>query len=799
MSAAIATEPLVQFDVDAMLMYGWVADSKRHVTHVSNSLRRWIRSHRTQAPEANDLLDRIDAEAKIGVGDFLQSLLDPRTEAGTAALVTDYMTRLEQDIVAGDRHDVPSRTEELGPYKVLRQYHAPRGNAQPLAGARFVRDSATLLASRWNAERVDIVVVAIVEQHDGEWKVSGFQGQLQEAWLRVERRIIDGNRAAGIALMARNMSHNIGSHALYWVASEADDDERRFLRYLQARMELLAGFATKIPLSPVTAKLRDIVERFNKTTRLLDNICRSEHVTSVNVNLNGYLDDVIFFGGEVGMHAFYSILENCIRDSAKHPQRQREKSQSLTMNVVATPVGGLVQIDVYDESHNYAQDGPAIQKMTEQIRLATESGALNPMHWGVKERFVCAAILRGMRPEEFPLQQSADPDTPQLGIYGGREERRFLELAEVDGNCSWRFYLPRQRADVLMVTDRQLSAVPPGVTLQSSATFAMTSNSTAGIVAPFVVLDQLSPAVDVENLRGALPHRTYVRGTLGLPQTFRTIDDPLESISSTLLLNRSVEALTTGAVRLIIGPKPGEASGTFQFSNNDSAAPLLIIDNESVDETIKRLHHANPAERFIVFKRHPSLLQDYLVSNREKQSFGVEHFEAYFDNPYLEAAVYDLRADRERAALRLMEAALTQILIIDERLDLDLDSSQMRGLLRLRGITVRGREFVGHSTLTDPTTLDDVCRWSRGFHAIVLHRGVAEKLYSDKRFGVTAEQVIAQLEADGALLAIHSGRMGAAELPRRTKVLPLANVASWIHYNYSKLQIVDELFSLRGV
>src|SRR5213075_2466726 len=150
------------------------------------------------------------------------------------------------------------------PYKVLLQYHAPSGGSHPLAGARFVRDSATLLASRWNAERVDIVVVAITERDGDWWKVSGFQGQLQEAWLRVRNRIVDGNRAAGIALMARNMSHNIGSHALYWVAAAADDKNRRFLRYLQARMELLAGFATRVPLSPVTATLEEVILRFNQ-------------------------------------------------------------------------------------------------------------------------------------------------------------------------------------------------------------------------------------------------------------------------------------------------------------------------------------------------------------------------------------------------------------------------------------------------------------------------------------------------------------------------------------------------------
>jgi hypothetical protein len=798
MSVMSMTQERVGFDVDAMLMYGWVADKNRRVTHVSNSLRRWIRDHREEAPDALELLDRVGEKSDVTVEKFLQSLLDPKTEKGTAAFVTEYMTKLEDKIVERDPYDRRPPAERVGPYEVLVHYHAPSKDGQPLVGARFVRDSATLLASCWNAERVDIVVVAIVEAHDGWWRVRGFQGQLQEAWLRVRNRIVDGNRAAGIALMARNMSHNIGSHALYWVASKSAEKEKRFLTYLQARMELLAGFATKVPLSPVTSKLKDVVKGFNETKLLLDNISRSESVSSVNVELTGYRDEAIFFGGEIGMHAFYSILENCIRDSSKHAPRKREGAQTLTMRVVATPIDGFVQIDVYDDSNNYAQHGADLREAVERLRLADESGKLDPVHWGIKERFVCAAILRGLRPEDFRLQESAAPDTPLLATYLN-QGRRVLEVMEVDGNCAWRFYLPRRYADVLMITGQQTPIVGDGVIVQSPEAFVVGVNSVSGITTPFVVIDDLPPTVDMRALEGRLPHHSYVRGfDAGIKHCLR-IDSPLESITSTLLLRRSVQELMTEPSRLIVGVNEHESGRGLTLSMDDADGPFIVNIND-VESTVERLYKRNPREKLLVMLRHPTTFFERLVAGaaRGSEHHSIGHFEIYSVRHYLEAAVLDLGKHRERASLRLLEAALTKILIIDERLDVDLGGKPgaVRGCLALRGVTVRGSEFAGHATLSDRKTADDVRQWAKGFHFLMLHWGVAEKLKGKDEVA----DVIKILEQGGTRVVIHSGRAAAitGEMPL-TKFLSLANVARWINQDYSKLEIVDELFPMRGV
>jgi hypothetical protein len=801
MSALLVDVPPQQpvaFDVDAMLMYGWVADAQRNVTHVNNSLRRWIRGHAMQAKAANELLERIDRSEAVSVQELLATLLDKTTEESTPALVCDYMTKLEERLAS--HYGLERDSAQEGPYRVLLQYHSPERGAPPLVGARFVRDSATLLASRRNAQRVDIVVVAVVEQDDGWWRIKGFQGQLQEAWLRVKNRVSDGNRAGSIALMARNLSHNIGSHALYWVANGASKDQKDFLNYLQVRMELLAGFATGMPLSPVPADLPVVVKRFKESRLLLSNICRSESVSNIRIEYSGGDLRAIFFGGEIGVHAFYSILENCVRDSAKFAPKRSSGSQTLKVCVRATPLDHFIQIDVFDEAGNFEQHGPSIQSALERIRISDTSGALEPHYWGIKERFVCAAILRGLRPEALPLQESAEPESPWLGPFK-RDQHRILELVNVDGNCAWRLFLPRRHVDVLVVSDNEHSTAPTGTEITTFVEFEESVKSPTGITTPFVVLDHLPEHIDTRTLEGKLPHRTFLRGgTNG--SRFPQIDLPVEELTATALLRKSVEKLGGNEVRLIVAIKAAEQLGDLRIGATYEDPRLHVVDDTRVPEELTRLRNEYPNVPFVVYKRHWFVPQadhsNFLLSAKAR---GIIHFELFGDRA-LQNAIYELRTDRVHASYRLLEAALTKILIVDERLDLtqrETGKEIMRLSLYARGIRICGSEFVAHATREHPATLKDLTKWSRGFHFVMLHRGIAQKLYQDPRAEVTSDHVISTLEADGVRVLIHSGRMGMADMPDRTKFLSLANVTTWIDHDYSKLQVLDELLSLRRV
>lgn len=802
MTTMAMAAPQVAFDVDAMLMYGWVADAEGRVTYVSNSLRRWIRGHRLVTPAANVLLDQIlNGTGSVMLADLIRSLLDPATEEGTPALIEQYMEKLVRRLAERKVAEAPI-TERAGDYTVRLEYQGPVGDEKPLIGARFVRDSASLMVSRWNGERVDVVVVGIVEQHDGWWRIKGFQGQLQEAWLRVATKVTDGNRAGGIALMARNLSHNIGSHALYWIAAEEDVEQKMFLNYLQVRMELLAGFATSMPLSPVTANVAEVVSRFASMKLLLNNICRSESVEDIQVEYKGEGNlEAVFFGGEVGIHAFYSIIENCVRDSSKFAPRDSGWASSMVIHVDAKQVDGFVQIDVYDDAGNYAEHGPIIAESLRRIRISDARGRLIPESWGIKERFVCAAMLRGYRPEEFPLQETATDETPTIG-ESRFDLRRVLAMENVKGNCSWRFYLPCRAAEVLLVTDQPPAATPDGVLVQGFRAFEKAAQSPTGITSPFVVLDRMPAGDHDESLEARLPWRTYVRDD-PRESRFLRIDYPVESLSPRLLLERSVRALRDRPFLLIIAADAFEQAGELQIDEEYRDLPLVIVDDQHLRSRITELRTKYRDEDFIVFKRHahgPAEEDEFL---RVAPSLRVEHYETYTQNVVLTAAVRNVGTDRIRACYRLLEAAFTRILIIDERLDLTLDARPdclKRQSLLLKGIEVRGGQFAGHATREDAVRIADLPSWVVGFHVVILHRGIVDKLVVDPRSGFpTTAQIVERLESHGARVIIHSGRMGLGDLPDRTKFLSLANVTTWIDHNSAKLQIIDELFNLRRV
>ena len=144
--------------------------------------------------------------------------------------------------------------------------------------------------------------------------------------------------------MGRNMSHNIGSHVLARYASEikrdqaigggeAEDQRSDLLQYLQRRMDFLADVATSerafwfqsLALEEQLGRLNwdKQKERFSDLGQQAESVLL-RFITGKE-NLNATVDyksktDVYFASpaGEVGVHALYVILENIIRNSARH-------------------------------------------------------------------------------------------------------------------------------------------------------------------------------------------------------------------------------------------------------------------------------------------------------------------------------------------------------------------------------------------------------------------------------------------------------------------------------------------------
>jgi len=451
---------------DGMLIYGWIAkreESQSNVIEVNDSLRSWMSNN-----DLEETLSKID-HGTISIKELLEGLMHP-DQVAVADIVEKHLIEITQQVDSlvyqdARRNELLEDVSEEG-YTVQKTIRFVNDRehkdvvAGVLAGVRVVRPGAIRLRSVNERDRVDVIAVCQTVRTETGWRVVGYQGQLQQAWVRVQAVIRAGTKAGTIGLMGRNMSHNIGSHALfYFEMDEKDEKKKPFYRYLRERMELLAAFATDMSLSSSTAKLFDVIEEFKKNKEFLSRIAKSENVTVVEIVFEEGKDrDVALPGGVLSAQAFYSIFENNIRDSAKHGRTASSAQGKLTFTVTVRDAKGafnedFMEVVISDNRQNYEKAAPDLNASLLKMRIVDEIGKLEPGDWGIKERFISAALLRGRRLEEIEIQRQKDRSQEivfALGEYAPDGEPRILDIENVEGNLGWRFYMLKPK-NILLV------------------------------------------------------------------------------------------------------------------------------------------------------------------------------------------------------------------------------------------------------------------------------------------------------------------------------------------------------------
>lgn len=230
------------------------------------------------------------------------------------------------------------------------------------------------------------------------------------------------------AIMARNMSHNIGSHALWHIIdairaqlSVFSEEQIRalragkiffkkeqinalktgvtafsgkqvedFLSYIRERMGFIALMGTGKPTWAIDYKLGDVLDTFNQQTALHENIVRTE------------IDDLPRRKGEdswekwgfsvkcaarekaeiphglFGCHAFFNILENIVRNTYKHDLPAIKRLQKTS--------GGKPKFIVTLEE---SQEHKDYHKITIKDNLkAANSKKLKKLNFALKESFI---------------------------------------------------------------------------------------------------------------------------------------------------------------------------------------------------------------------------------------------------------------------------------------------------------------------------------------------------------------------------------------------------------------------------
>ncbi len=230
--------------------------------------------------------------------------------------------------------------------------------------------------------------------------------------------------SAVAAIMARNMSHNIGSHVLAGLSGD-DLGKREHISvlhsYLQQRMDFIATITSEwTGVGELMLFYEDVIKGFLSETMLLNKIVVSHSYNSENIKFvvkcpydskeitfsknkgkdyaasEDYRDFFINIpGGQTGAHALYIILENIIRNSAKYGKSAKEFT--LHIKTKLNEKMGRYEVLVWDNLSKIIQRKKTlVEEMEKKIQtsiVSVKTGERIKENYGIAEMKIAADML----------------------------------------------------------------------------------------------------------------------------------------------------------------------------------------------------------------------------------------------------------------------------------------------------------------------------------------------------------------------------------------------------------------------
>lgn len=271
-------------------------------------------------------------------------------------------------------------------------------------------------------------------------------------------------QAAIGSIMSRNMSHNLGSHVISTIATEQTLESihilntKEFLKYLQNRMDFIAQLTTEFPQWTYPQWfIKQIFKEFFKQIHIRNYLAISENLKlkdiSFEIKINGksvcVLNEsseqdsfnfnqintdllVAIPGGMIGNHSVYVILEDIVRNSAKHSYSKTTPKEGLriTINLENNPESDYVKVTIWDNVSEIngqnsnkdlssdsdeanVQNLPLHQRMNHKLikGLIDQEASLRRENWGLAEMKICAGFL-----QKEPIKRIGSEDRSVLQI-----------------------------------------------------------------------------------------------------------------------------------------------------------------------------------------------------------------------------------------------------------------------------------------------------------------------------------------------------------------------------------------------
>jgi hypothetical protein len=308
-----------------------------------------------------------------------------------------------------------------------------------------------------------------------------------------DKALLEAIKSVVAALMARNMSHNLGSHPLTntknYFRKRIDEviSEDRYncedvgadyrgnvhlLQYIKERMDFIATVVSsdQYPFGALNfkAQLFDVLteddhgQRHKKRTQnfLLKYLVFSEKLTRYTLDMPENYKEVLLKviydgetytgdvdeeeneksiklalsnlelavpGGLMGRHAFFCIIENIARNSAKHSK----KDEDLVITIKMKPNKDKTKMDIsiFDNREGGRKVKNEIEEhLKELVILNEENNRVDKNSKGLKEMLICALWLRNENVAEklYEIQSEKDGERKIDQI------KKYLDVSLVD-------------------------------------------------------------------------------------------------------------------------------------------------------------------------------------------------------------------------------------------------------------------------------------------------------------------------------------------------------------------------------
>ena len=506
-------------------------------------------------------------------------------------------------------------------------------------------------------------------------------------------------------------------------------DGKKFYLYVRYNGKLFTGAAydkDSIRNKIVKAQRKGILQEVARLNVLLNEAKSEDEVKADLSNLS-----IAMPGGIMSSHALFNIIENLIRNSAKHRASDLKGDSLITTIDIQTKIiknketdinYPMCQITIYDNKENASIVYPLIREQLEKLRVLEPDSSINKQSKGLKEMLVSALWLKSNETQynysdllsKIEQEEDVDRKIEMINDYA-------FEIVRVDKN---------------------------GVDVGEDAPDADLANFGIRICLPSFerrtrfVIDDIANSDCIEDIVQSIKNRMICADIIELSNS------KYYSVAKKIF-PRFVSS-EEQATRQEINTLRASVQESSEFAKdvfNDTVKYYSLLKKRFGSEALKSKivfdegasqGNSDEMARMVYFRRHFnkgddfSSGMDYLYAD----SVSGGNFTVTLQENYLKGISNDqyLTWKDKYFALKIIESALTRITIIDERLSDSADGEE----LTMKNIRVMN---------LDPTAKEEKKAWSGNYFKdksdqtlfLSIHLGLIEKVIGNDNNWFTAQ------------------------------------------------------------